>query len=100
MRRKHTRSLNRGAGRVAEEDVDPMAHLVNITDCMLVLAVGLLVALVALYGIDLENPEEEDEVIGIEVEMDADGDGEVDDYYEQVGEVYQSPDGDYYMVAD
>ena len=99
IRRKHSRSLQRGTV-VVEEDVNPMANLVNVTDCMLVLAVGLLVALVTAYGLDLEEPVTEDEVIGIEVDLDSDDDGEVDEFYEEAGTVYQAPNGDYYLVTE
>jgi hypothetical protein len=96
MRRKHSLSLHR-SNAVVEEDVNPNSYITNLADCMLVMTVGLLVALVTHYGVDLQQSDEP--MIGHEVEMDADGDGKVDDGFEQTGRVYRdSETGKYYMV--
>ena len=98
IRRKHSSSLRRSTSEV-EEDVNPNSYLTNLADCMLVMTVGLLVALVTHYGVDLQAPDEQ--VTGQEVVMDADGDGVIDDGYEQTGRVYRdSATGKYYMVED
>ena len=98
IRRKYSLSLRRQTSDV-EEDVNPNSYLTNLADCMLVMSVGLLVAIVARYGVDLQA--QEDEIIGNEVSMDADGDGEIDDGYEQAGTVYRDAEtGKYYMVKD
>ena len=97
IRRKSTRSLRRDIVRV-EEDVDPNSHLTNIADCMLVVAVGLLVALVAHYGLDLQQ---DPSTVGTQVVMDQDQDGEIDSNYTQTGTVYyDETTGKYYMVND
>lgn len=98
IRRKHSSSLMRSTG-IAEEDVNPNSYLTNLADCMLVMSVGLLVALVAHYGVDLQTPDES--TTGQEVSMDADGDGEIDDSFEEAGKVYRdSATGKYYMVQE
>ena len=54
LRRHHSVSLNRASwGRGSGDNVDPNSSLTNIADCMLVLMLGFLVALVARYNIDL-----------------------------------------------
>ena len=98
IRRKHSMSLRRDMG-AAEEDVNPNSYLTNLADCMLVMTVGLLVALVTHYGVDLQKPD--DAPTGQEVVMDADGDGLVDDSYKKTGSVYYDEStGKYYMVQD
>ena len=98
IRRKHSTSLFRQSGMV-EEDVNPNSYLTNLADCMLVMSVGLLVALVAHFGLDLQAQEEP--IIGQEVNMDADGDGTIDDGYEQAGTVYRdAATGKYYLVQE
>ena len=98
IRRKHSASLLRASSTV-EEDVNPNSYLTNLADCMLVMSVGLLVALVAHYGVDLQTPDES--TSGQEVSMDADGDGQIDDSFEEAGKVYRdSATGKYYMVQE
>ena len=98
MRRRNSTSLARSRARAAEEDVNPNAYLTNLTDCMLVMVVGLLIALVAHYGVDLQQ--EEQPLTGQEVIMDEDDDGLVDEEtYEETGKVYRDKEtGNYYLV--
>ena len=104
LRRHHSISLNRvGATSsnmgIGGNDVDPNSSLTNIADCMLVLMLGFLIALVARYNIDLVP--QEDKVTGIEVNMDADGDGVIDENYTNAGNVYyDSATGNYYLVEE
>ena len=99
IRRKSSKGLRRSTAEV-EEDVNPNSYITNLADCMLVAIVGLLVALVARFGMDLTQSDE-NQIIGIEVNMDADGDGEIDGGYEQAGTVYHDPaTGQYYLVQD
>lgn len=100
IKRKHGISLARA--RSEGEDVNPNAYITNVGDCMLVLVLGLLVALVARYNVNLQEvPEDEDKIIGVEVNMDEDEDGAVDDTYEERGRVYYDKEsGEYYYVAD
>ena len=98
IRRKHSRGLVRQT-EIAEEDVNPNSYLTNLADCMLVMTVGLLVALVTHYNVDLQKPE--DQITGVEMVMDADGDGQIDEGYEKTGTVYRdAATGKYYMVNE
>ena len=84
---------------IGGNDVDPNSSLTNIADCMLVLMLGFLIALVARYNIDLVP--QEDKVTGIEVNMDADGDGVIDENYTNAGNVYyDSATDNYYLVEE
>ena len=84
---------------IGGNDVDPNSSLTNIADCMLVLMLGFLIALVARYNIDLVP--QEDKVTGVEVNMDADGDGVIDENYTNAGNVYyDSAKGNYYLVEE
>lgn len=97
MRRRHTRSLI--GDYSAEEDVNPNSYITNIADCMLVLVLGFLVALITRYNIDLNKVNPED-IIGVEIAMDADQDGKVDENYERRGSVYYDKEsGNFYYVA-
>lgn len=102
IRRRYGTSLMRAAA--PEEEVNPNAYLTNIADCMMVLVLGFLVAIVARYGLDLQAPvevEDEDEITGIEVNLDQNGDGAIDDGYEVRGTVYyDEKTGLYYLVQD
>ena len=98
MRRRNSVALSQSG--VPDEDVNPNSYVNNIADCMLVLVLGFLVALVARYGVDLQAPaEEQEEIAGIEVNMDSNADGEIDDHYESAGTVYRDVQtGKYYLV--
>ena len=110
IRRKHSLSLRRETVS-DEEDVNPNSYLTNLADCMLVMSVGLLVALVTYFGLDLQKEEEPN--IGYEINldeyeqivMDEDGDGEVDaDRFEPVsgfeGLYREKSTGRYVMKED
>lgn len=101
IKRRYGRSLQRVAE--AEEDVNPNSYITNIADCMLVLVLGLLVALISYYQVDLQQGQEDSpqSITGIEVSMDSNGDGEVDENYERTGSVYLDPaTGQYYLVQE
>ncbi len=95
IRRKHARLSSRT--KIQEEDVNPNSYLTNLSDCMLVMAVGLLVALVSHYGVDLQSNEQS--ITGTEVQMDTNQDGVIDSNFKEAGSVYYDPStGNYYMV--
>jgi hypothetical protein len=87
------------------EDEDPAAGLSNLADCMLVLACGLMVALVVAWNIDIQtvtevemtdNKKEIDNVEDMNGDFESGGTKYVD-----VGRVYQDPDtGTYYILED
>lgn len=87
------------------EDEDPAAGLSNLADCMLVLACGLMVALVVAWNIDIQTVTEVQmtdktteltDVENLEGDFESGGTKYVD-----VGRVYQDPDtGTYYILED
>lgn len=100
LKRRYGTSLSRAA-RI-EEDVNPSAYLVNLTDCMLVLLLGAVVALIAYFNVDLTQPTEpEDEIIGVQVNMDENNDGIIDDEFSRRGSVYyDNQTGEFYYVSE
>ena len=97
LRRRYGVSLSREV--VVEEDVNPSAYIANMADCMLVLLLGVIVALIAYYNVDLNEAAPEDEIVGIEVNLDQNHDGLIDDNFTERGTVYYDKStGDYYYV--
>lgn len=91
--------------RDSTEDVDPNSSLTNLSDCMLVMLRGLMVALVIVWSIDLPNAvevEREDEMAEtddleeLSCELGSGG-----DRYTKLGMVYQDPEtGKMYMIQE
>ena len=83
------------------EDVNPSAYIVNLADCMLVLACGFMVALMVFWNIDIANVEELkkeslEQVNPEEILDEIQGGGS---YYVEAGTVYQDPNtGELWMV--
>lgn len=104
IRRKYGRSLSRGVSAAEQEEVDPNSSLSAIGDCMLVLAVGLLVALVAHYGVALTDAEEisqGEQVDPNDLGIAEGANGEEEGTFVQLGTVYQDPEtGELYMVTE
>ena len=50
--------MKKGSYFSETEDVNPMNYIGNLSDAMLVLAVGILLALVMAYNVKLESPSE------------------------------------------
>lgn len=95
IRRKHTIGLRRESP-FNDEDVNPNSYITNLADCMLVVMLGLLVALVARYHVNLDQ-----QITGVQVNMDQNQDGVVDDNYRATGTVYYDENtGTYYMVSE
>lgn len=101
MARDFRSSRYRGNAGVGE-DVNPSAYIVNLADCMLVLACGFLVALISFYNIDVMPATEltEDELEQVEPEEMPEellsGGGS---YFVEAGKVYRDPNtGVLYMV--
>ena len=97
IRRKNSRDLRR-AGLEATESLDPISGLVNLVDCMLVLAVGLMIALVAHYGVNLASQDTTVSANKVEIALDAkDPDG--NNLYEDLGHTYRDTEtGTLYFV--
>ena len=87
----------------AIDDEDPTSGLANLADCMLVLACGLMVALIAAYDVDMtitemtvETTQEISDVEEAEREMSAGSSAYID-----VGRLYKDPEtGKYYMLEE
>ena len=84
------------------EDVNPAQYLTNLSDCMLVLAVGFMVALVAAYNVDLPNVAEIQDMTELsDVEEMAQEMATSGTSYNRLGEVYQDPEtGKIYMLTE
>ena len=86
------------------EDVNPSAYIVNLADCMLVLACGVIVSLVAAWNIDLPSTATEtvdesqmEEVASENIDEEALSGG--GNSYSEVGKAYQDPEtGTVYIV--
>ena len=104
--RRRKRRRNRDQG----EDVNPMNYVSNMSDAMLVLAVGVMLALIIgwnLEGWNNEAPEADDNnavELTDEDLSELDNDSAVDmnsENMERLGEVYYDPDtGTYYIIQD
>jgi hypothetical protein len=100
---RRTFSLN--ANRYDEEPpANPMEAVANISDVMLVLAVALMVAIIARWGVSVNDIVQIDESNMTPIEADisesvdtqsADGESE----YEEVGKVYRNKDTDELYVV-
>ena len=109
MRQRRMQGFGGGIGSnpfsTQGEDVDPNSYLTNLSDCMLVLACGLMVALVVAWSVklpsatELEQTGNMQEVSNIEdITGQADGGGSG---YTALGTVYQDPlTGKMYMIQD
>lgn len=89
-------------GATVGEDVNPSAYIVNLADCMLVLALGCLVALVGAFNIDLNTTQidredlEQVDPTEIDEELTAEG-----SYYVEAGTVYMDPKtGELFMIQN
>ena len=91
-------------GSSVGEDVNPSAYIVNLADCMLVLACGFLVALISFYNIDVVPAEQLDESKLEEVEPEEMPAGLIEgggSYYVEAGKVYRDQNtGILYLVEN
>lgn len=101
MSRSFRNSRFRRTGDLSE-DVNPSAYIVNLADCMLVLACGFMVAMIAFWNIDIANIEalEKDRLEQVNPDTlpsDLQSGGS---YYVEAGTVYMDPNtGDLWMVT-
>ena len=85
------------------EDVNPSAYIVNMVDCMLVLACGFLVMLMLHWNIATTSVDELDESSMEEVDPENMPEDVVSggSYYIDAGKVYQDPNtGKLYLVQE
>ena len=89
-----------GRGAIGE-DVNPSAYIVNLADCMLVLALGVIVAFVSFYNIDLSGVSklQNEDMKPIDPATLPEEIGEGGTYYEEAGIVYRDRStGQLYIV--
>jgi hypothetical protein len=95
MRRRYARATRNSSSRLQEDPINPLDGVANLADIMLVLSVGIMLALVINWNIDLTGVISRMESVG-----DA-GDTEVDEgrMEEMDVQVYQdSETGKFYVV--
>ena len=105
MRRRYTsrRRRNRYAER---EDIDPMSFVSNLSDVMLILAVGIMLALILHWNVKIETPETEETEQRAEdtisfSEDDLENNEELPENVERMGDVYYDPvSGTYYIIEN
>lgn len=114
---QHRNNRRRKAIFSGAEDVNPMSYLSNLSDVMLVLAVGMMLALVVAWNVDIVNsaPNPSDltqtEISGMEEldrkDLDAlhtsdkpkDGQTTAEDFgLTEFGTVYRDADGNLYVL--
>lgn len=86
------------------DDVDPMSNVANIVDAMLVLSVGLMVAIVSYWNVDMSHVQEvaaQNEMTQVDdVEKVVDQSQSSGSGYTELGKVYQDPKtGKMYMLT-
>ena len=102
MARNFRESRFRGRRGIGE-DVNPSAYIVNLADCMLVLALGFMVALISYWNVNItpvtdldDSNMEEVDPSTLPKEMIEGG-----SYFIEAGKVYQDPNtGELFMVED
>ena len=104
-RRTSRRRQRRRSGYMGSEDVNPMNYLSNLSDVMLILAVGIMLALILHWNVEIQSDNlsaedrsgqtasfSEDDLMGTE---------KMPDSAEQMGSVYYDPEtGKYYYQID
>lgn len=109
MRRRRMQGFGSSFGsnpyEAAGEDVNPLAYLTNLADCMLVLACGFMVALVVAWSVDLPSSTEvvqSTEMTEVDnVEDITDQQAQGGNSYTELGKVYQDPNtGKMYMIKE
>lgn len=100
-------SNNRGRLRVArkKQDINPMDGLGNMADCMLVFALGILLALIISWNVDLSEEGEIGQSFDTKYEVEGVEDGQTeeigDENLQEMGKVYKDPEtGKYYVVEE
>lgn len=96
----------RGGGSLLRrgDNVDPMANVANIADAILVMSVGLMLALIAYWSLDMSQIQEmvqQDELAEVDVNEMADEMQKQGGGYQELGTVYQDPTtGKLYMLTE
>ncbi len=106
LRRNGSDRLGTGNQFTRREEVDPMATVANLVDAMLVLAVGIMLALIVSWNLNIaENGQvrdkaSKDDAVTDFSEEDIENTETPDDKLEKQGTVYYDPETDkYYIIA-
>jgi len=91
----------RRTGYRGGEDVNPMSYISNLSDVMLILAVGIMLALILHWNVEIETKQESTETQSKESVSFSDEDlqsmDEMPDDAQEMGNVYYDPEtGKYY----
>lgn len=87
--------------RFVEEDINPMDGTSNLADAMLVLAVGIMLALIMNWNVDLTTVMDVDELDANTMSEEDVQEVEQDKALLEKGTVYQDPDtGKYYIKVE
>ena len=103
--RRNDRRLRRKYARMAGEELDPMNYVSNLSDVMLILAVGIMLALIILWYVEIDTAEasgQEDSEASVELsDEDLTGQGDMPEDTQRMGDVYYDEEtGTYYIVPD
>ena len=85
------------------EDLNPMNYISNLSDVMMLLAVGIMLALIMHWNVPIqtsqETVEQNQETVVEFTEDDLESTNELPENMEKTGEVFYDPDsGSYYIV--
>ena len=99
--RRRSRRTRRKTLYNAGEDVNPMEFLANLSDVMLILAVGIMLALILHWEVEIQSTEEATETEGKESvsfsEDDLQNMDQMPEDVKEMGNVYYDPQtGKYY----
>lgn len=106
LRRNGSGRLSGGTGFDRREQIDPMATVANLVDAMLVLAVGIMLALIVSWNLNIsengqvsDNAKREDALTDF-TEEDITDTEVPEEHLEKQGTVYYDPETDkYYIMA-
>lgn len=106
MNRLRSRSLSR---RAEDAPVDPMSSIGNLADAMLVLAVGIMLALIVNWNVDISLPQQNEQQPTDPIPFEEtdlteapDGSAVLDggDLQEMGKVYYDAESGNYYIIKD
>lgn len=89
------------SGRNENTDVNPMESIANLVDAMLVLAVGMMLAVIINWNVELDSLIDADEIDASQLNDDQIEEVEEDQALQEKGMVYQDPEtGKYYIKVE
>ena len=110
MSRRRDNRRNRRSRRRDGEDINPMDYISNLSDVMLILAVGIMLSLVIHWKVDLDTvkgseqpvPESDSpQVMTTFTDEDLEDSESLPEDLEKLGSVYYDPEtGRYYVASD